>query len=371
MVRINIYNGEAKAKAKAYADEKMHVKPNQLALGDLVLFRWTKTKKTQSRYDPDPYTVYATKGNMVTVVRKDHSVTRNSSFFKLWKKAAQIPSDKRQPIPAGSFKAREDTLDAYASLAFEAPTPKTQENKSSNGEPNRQHGETPPGANGSGNQEDEPPLIDFGSTGPPLGANGSGNPQSEPTPVDHGTGEAPSGASNPGNHQSGPRPTNGSNSGERPEGEISLIPPGIILTSTENGTFIFPSLVLGASGSNNQPPTNSASTNPASGTDSSDNQRRENAGKQPENGAPPIRQVSARVTTEYGTFIFPQPDEGDEQTRSGGQGRKSPRESKPPDRFVAGPASGKISKATVSASSKEGEGVASETNANAPQSSVK
>jgi len=35
-------------------------------------------------WDPEPYEIVERTGSMITAARSDHSVTRNSSFFKLW-----------------------------------------------------------------------------------------------------------------------------------------------------------------------------------------------------------------------------------------------------------------------------------------------
>ena len=60
------------------------VKECSLQLGDMVLFRWHRTKKHMPMWDPVAYEVVDIKGSMIKASRSDHTVTRNSSFFKLW-----------------------------------------------------------------------------------------------------------------------------------------------------------------------------------------------------------------------------------------------------------------------------------------------
>jgi hypothetical protein len=51
-------------------------------VGDTVLVKNQKKGKLIPPFNPDPYEVTAVKGSMITASRGDHSVTRNSSFFK-------------------------------------------------------------------------------------------------------------------------------------------------------------------------------------------------------------------------------------------------------------------------------------------------
>ena len=57
----------AKAKMKAYADNKSYVKPSTLKEGDIVLVRRDRSKrKSDTPYREDPYKVIQKKGTMIT-----------------------------------------------------------------------------------------------------------------------------------------------------------------------------------------------------------------------------------------------------------------------------------------------------------------
>ena len=73
----------AKEKMKMQADSKSYVQPSSLNEGDVVLVKRTCRKsKMETPFDPQPYVITKKKGSMVTAASGDHSVTRNSSFFK-------------------------------------------------------------------------------------------------------------------------------------------------------------------------------------------------------------------------------------------------------------------------------------------------
>ena len=76
------FNRRAMAAAKAYADGKRKAVPCSLALGDTVLVRQQKRNKLTSFFDPQPLRIVDVKGSMITAVRDDWKVVRNSSFFK-------------------------------------------------------------------------------------------------------------------------------------------------------------------------------------------------------------------------------------------------------------------------------------------------
>ena len=60
-----------------------------LEVGDLVLYKWARTRKSMPLWDPVMYEVVARKGSMVTAARQGQTVTRNSSFFKFWSAGEQ------------------------------------------------------------------------------------------------------------------------------------------------------------------------------------------------------------------------------------------------------------------------------------------
>ena len=73
---------QAKARMKAYADSKAHVKPLSISVRDTVVVkRDPSTKNTLSPYMPEPNTVAEHKGSMITAKSGNTVATRNSSFF--------------------------------------------------------------------------------------------------------------------------------------------------------------------------------------------------------------------------------------------------------------------------------------------------
>ena len=78
-----------KSKIKAHADSKAYVKPCTISPGETVLVkRPFSVSKGRSVYDPTPMTVVSKKGSMITAESENHTVTRNSSFFKSLKQPA-------------------------------------------------------------------------------------------------------------------------------------------------------------------------------------------------------------------------------------------------------------------------------------------
>ena len=71
----------AKAKQKHYKDAKSNVRPHNIQSGDQVLLLQRQTK-SQSRYDPNPYTVTDVQGTQITAIRKDKIRKRDAKKFK-------------------------------------------------------------------------------------------------------------------------------------------------------------------------------------------------------------------------------------------------------------------------------------------------
>jgi len=73
-----------KDKMKRYADQRNHAKTSQLQVGDTVLVKQEKQNKLSSYYDPLPYKIKEIRGSLIKATRRNgqHSITRNSSFFK-------------------------------------------------------------------------------------------------------------------------------------------------------------------------------------------------------------------------------------------------------------------------------------------------
>ena len=79
---IKTTNALGKAKAKAYYDSRKNAKVSPLSIGDTVLAKQRRTNKMSTPFDPQPLTITARKGSMVTATRGGYSVTRNVSHFK-------------------------------------------------------------------------------------------------------------------------------------------------------------------------------------------------------------------------------------------------------------------------------------------------
>lgn len=71
-----------KIKAKKYADQKRHTKPNDLKVGDSVICKQPKCNKLTPKYDPEPYKIVTKAGTKITATRNDKCIQRNASFFK-------------------------------------------------------------------------------------------------------------------------------------------------------------------------------------------------------------------------------------------------------------------------------------------------
>ena len=86
---------KSKERTKEYADKRSHAKSTDLNIGDKVVIKQPKKDKMSSPFNPEPLEIKDRKGNMITAQNEEHTVTRNSSFFK------KLPSDVPvQPIPS-------------------------------------------------------------------------------------------------------------------------------------------------------------------------------------------------------------------------------------------------------------------------------
>jgi len=97
------YDRLAKVRMTENFNKANKVKECSLELGDMVLFRWHRTKKYMPLWDPVPYEVVEIKGSMIKGSRSDHTVTRNSSFFKLWD---AVGSNKEPELSEGQVVAK-------------------------------------------------------------------------------------------------------------------------------------------------------------------------------------------------------------------------------------------------------------------------
>ena len=77
---------KAKERQKKYKDQKRYVGEHNIRMGDKVLME-RKTTKTNSPYDPNPYTVSQTHGTQITATREGVSKTRDA---QKWKKVVVV-----------------------------------------------------------------------------------------------------------------------------------------------------------------------------------------------------------------------------------------------------------------------------------------
>ena len=64
-------------------DRAQRAKTSEIGIGDTVLVKQLKQNKLSTNLNPEPYTVVAKKGTMITACkqRKDHTITRKISHF--------------------------------------------------------------------------------------------------------------------------------------------------------------------------------------------------------------------------------------------------------------------------------------------------
>jgi hypothetical protein len=77
-------DAKAKEAMKREYDARMRARECCLAVGDLVLVQQPKVRKSTTRWDPSPYVIEGISGSMITATRHGHTITRNSSHFKLY-----------------------------------------------------------------------------------------------------------------------------------------------------------------------------------------------------------------------------------------------------------------------------------------------
>ena len=67
---------------KDYADKKSYVSVIDLKVGDLVLGRQQRVRKSDKSYDATPYVITSIKGSRVTATREGKTIVRHKNFFK-------------------------------------------------------------------------------------------------------------------------------------------------------------------------------------------------------------------------------------------------------------------------------------------------
>ncbi len=78
-------DAESKKRMKAEYDQRMRAREPTIFVGSRVLIKQDKKNKMTSKWDPNPYEVTAIEGTRVTAERDGRSITRNVSFFKLFR----------------------------------------------------------------------------------------------------------------------------------------------------------------------------------------------------------------------------------------------------------------------------------------------
>ena len=77
-------DAKAKDRMKQEYDHRMKVRECRLGVGDLVLVQQPQSRKNTTKWDPCPYVVETVVGSTITASRPNHTITRNSSHFKLY-----------------------------------------------------------------------------------------------------------------------------------------------------------------------------------------------------------------------------------------------------------------------------------------------
>ncbi|RNA25929.1 Retrovirus-related Pol poly from transposon [Brachionus plicatilis] len=75
---------KAKAKIKAFNDKNLKAQVVDIKVGDIVILKWKRARKSCSLFDPNPFKVIKIEGSMITVERDGKILVRNSSFMKLY-----------------------------------------------------------------------------------------------------------------------------------------------------------------------------------------------------------------------------------------------------------------------------------------------
>ena len=101
--------GKQRDKEKQYADNRRHVRPSNIKIGDQVLVKQRKHNKLATNFSPKPYTVIAIKGSKVVAENKDHRITRNSSFFRKIPKVKQMSEEEDDEGPV--VRTRENAVE--------------------------------------------------------------------------------------------------------------------------------------------------------------------------------------------------------------------------------------------------------------------
>lgn len=100
---------ESKKRMKKYADIYQNTKHREFKINDPVLHAWNRTHKHQPLFDQHPYRITKKNGTMLTAMRENHAITRNSKKFKIisetcYKSAMELVNQKKeQSLPQTKY----------------------------------------------------------------------------------------------------------------------------------------------------------------------------------------------------------------------------------------------------------------------------
>ena len=86
-------DAERKRRIKYYADKKKNIKYSDIEIGDTVLLKIKRNRKSDPYYDPKPYTIIQRKGNMLVAERGHQTVARNTLYFKKIPNTTELNDD--------------------------------------------------------------------------------------------------------------------------------------------------------------------------------------------------------------------------------------------------------------------------------------
>ncbi|RNA33818.1 Retrovirus-related Pol poly from transposon [Brachionus plicatilis] len=75
---------KAKRKMNRYNDQKLKAQVSNFKVGDIVLLKWKRSRKSDSFFDPDSFKIVKINGSMVTLERNGCVLVRNTFFIKIY-----------------------------------------------------------------------------------------------------------------------------------------------------------------------------------------------------------------------------------------------------------------------------------------------
>ncbi|KAJ8027737.1 hypothetical protein HOLleu_29776 [Holothuria leucospilota] len=98
---------------KHYAEKKHSLKQSSIRVGDSVLLRQNKINKLTPPYDPKPFKVISVKGSTITAEGDGRTITRNSSFFKVFNFAEEEEEMDQLDIHNGKHSTTQEGQSGY------------------------------------------------------------------------------------------------------------------------------------------------------------------------------------------------------------------------------------------------------------------